>query len=275
MNADEEIAVETHQYTLSRGRHSSPDRGRCAMEWVARLTGEAHTDRPGATSAVAAEYVRSLNDVLDDEPRQRLRPYLVRMIGTAGDGLDEGRAQSCASRLARTCLPAALDAAGLPEHAQRLRFVPAMQLRGAVDEARAAAAHARSAARERARRASVPIEWPLRRERARTAARAAGRAAALDATRAALTAAAPDAERSAIAETAWAAAWDALWAAAWCERAMPDAGALREGAFDLLGQMLPGEPLESAFDLLDQMLPGEPLDVSGGEPVTLVGEPRA
>jgi hypothetical protein len=258
VNADEEIAVETHEYALSRGRHASPDRGRCAMEWVAELTGDAHTDRPDAVSPVAAEYVRHLNDVLADEPRQRLRPYLSRVIGTAGDGLDERRAWSCASRLARTCLPAALDAAGLPEHAQRLRFAPAAELPGAVDEARAAASGARAEARERARRACVPLEWPLRRERARTAARAAGRAAALDATRAALTPAAADAERSALAETAWAAAWDALWAAAWDGRALPTAETLHA----------------SAFDLLDQMLPGELLDAYGAGPVGVVGEPR-
>ena len=250
--------MRTYDYALSRGRHVSPDRGRCAMEWVAELSGDAHTDRPDAASAVAAEYVRQLNDVLADAPRQRLRPYLSRMIGTAGDGLDEQRAWSCALRLARTCLPAALDAAGLPEHAQRLRFAPAGELHLAVDESRAAAAGARAAARERARRACVPIEWPLRRERARTAARAAGRAAALDATRAALTAAPPDAERSALAETAWSAAWDALWATAWRDRGMPDANALRSGA----------------FDLLDQMLPGERLDVAGGERIALVSPSR-
>jgi hypothetical protein len=246
VNADEEIAVGTHEYALSRGRHVSPDRGRCAMEWVAQLTGEAHTDRPGATSAVAAEYVRHLNDVLPDGPRQRLRPYLSRMIGTAGDGLDEQRAWTCTLRLARTCLPAALDAAGLDEHARRVRFAPAAELGGAVAEARAAAADARSAARARASRACVPAEWSLQRERARAAARAAGRAAALDASRVALAVAGPDPERSVLAETAWAAAWDALWAAAWDSRAMPSAEPLRAGAFDLLDQMLPGEWLDAA-----------------------------
>ncbi len=236
--------METHDYALSRGRHAAPDRGRCAMEWVAELTGQPHTDRPRSASEVAAEYVRHFNDVLADGPRQRLRPYLSRMIGTADDGLDEQRAWSCAQRLARSSLPTALDAAGLEEHAQRLRFAPAHELRGAVDEARVAAAAARSAARERARRACVPIEWSLVRERARAAARMAGRAAALDAARAALAAAAPDAERSTLAETAWAAAWDALWAAAWDARAMPGAEALRAGAFDLLDQMLPGDVLD-------------------------------
>jgi hypothetical protein len=230
---DEEIAVETHDYALSRGRHAAPDRGRCAMEWIADLTGEPHTDRPRSTSEVAAEYVRHFNDVLADGPRQRLRPYLARMIGTAGDGLDELRAWSCALRLARECLPVALDVADLEP-----------RLADDVPAARVAAAEARAAARERARRACAASEWSLRRERARSAARAAGRAAALDAARVALAAAAPNPERSALAETAWAATWDALWAAAWDDRPLPDPIELRAGAFGLLDRMLPGERLE-------------------------------
>jgi hypothetical protein len=208
------------------------------MEWVAELTGEAHTDRPRAASAVAAEYVRHFNDALADGPRQRLRPYLSRMIGTADDGLDEQRAWSCVERLVRECLPTALDAAGLDLSAEAVRSA------GAVHEARSAAAAARSAARGRARRGCVESEWWLRRERTRAAARAAGRAAALDATRAALAGAAPDPTRQALAGTAWAATWDALWAAAWDGRPMPSADALRSGAFDLLDAMLPGEVLD-------------------------------
>ena len=230
MDADEEIAVETHEYALSRGRHVSPDRGRCAMEWVAELTGQPHTDRPAATSAVAAAYVRHFNDVLADGPRQRLRPYLARMIATADDGLDELRAWSCALRLARECLPVAFEAAAIDLDDLRM--------------ARTAAADARSAAREHARADRLAGEWSLRRERVRAAARAAGRAAALDAARAALAAAAPDPERSALAETAWAATWDALWAAAWSGRPLPDAATQQAGAFALLERMLPGERLD-------------------------------
>jgi hypothetical protein len=240
---DEEIAVETHDYALSRGRHAAPDRGRCAMEWIAELTGEPHTDRPRSTSEVAAEYVRHFNDVLADGPRQRLRPYLARMIGTAGDGLDELRAWSSALRLTRECLPVALDAA----HLEPL-------LGDDVSAARVAAGEARAVARERARRACAPSEWSLRRERARSAARAAGRAAALDAARAALTAVAPNPERSALAETAWAATWDALWAAAWDDRPLPAASELRAGAFGLLDRMLPGERLEVVEALPPQRL---------------------
>ncbi len=239
--------MEKHEYALSRGRHVSPDRGRCAMEWVAELTGQPHSDRPRSTSEVASEYVRHFNDVLADGPRQRLRPYLSRMIGTADDGLDELRAWSCALRLARECLPGALEAAGLePPAADEPpgAVVEIASTAGDVMTARVRAANARAAARERARRTCVPGEWALRRERARSAARRAGRAAALDAARAALMVAAPNAERSKLADTAWAATWDALWAAAWDDRPMPDASTLRAGAFELLDRMLPGERIE-------------------------------
>ena len=40
--------------------------------------------------------------------RQRLRPYLGRMIGTAGDGVDDARAWRCADWLVRTGAPALL-----------------------------------------------------------------------------------------------------------------------------------------------------------------------
>jgi hypothetical protein len=236
--------VKSHEYVLSPGRHATPDRGRCAMEWVAHLAGEGHTDRPRAASAVAAAYARHYNDVLGDEVRQRLRSYLARMIGTAGDGLDEQRAWACAESLALGSLPAALAAAGLDAHAARLRPAPAPELAEHVTAARAAAAAARADARERACRACAPVEWPLRRERARAAARAAGRDAGLNAARAALAAAAPDAARAALAEAAWAGAWDALWAAAWDERALPSGEALRRDAFALLGRMLPSTWLE-------------------------------
>jgi hypothetical protein len=236
--------LKSHEYVLSPGHHSTPDRGRCAMEWVAHLAGEGHTDQPRAASAVVAAYARHYNDVLGDEPRQRLRPYLARMIGTSGDALDERRAWACAESLALGSLPAALAAAGLDAHAARLRPAAAAELAEHVTTARAAAAAARADARERACRACGPVEWPLRRERARAAARAAGRDAGLDAARAALAAAAPDAARTALAEAAWAGAWDALWAAAWDERALPSGEALRRVAFALLGRMLPGARLE-------------------------------
>jgi hypothetical protein len=78
-------------YMLAYGTHAKPDDGRCAMEWVSYLAGEPHSDQPACVSPVLRAFCTTLNDHLEDGPRQRLRPYLVRTIGTADDGLDEAR----------------------------------------------------------------------------------------------------------------------------------------------------------------------------------------
>ena len=82
----------TSDYTLAYGTHPNPQDGRCAMEWVAHLAGERHSDQPACVSPVVRAVCVALNDGLNCTERQRLRPYLTRMIGTAGDGLDEIRA---------------------------------------------------------------------------------------------------------------------------------------------------------------------------------------
>src|SRR4051812_50224150 len=84
--------MRTDSYRLSAGRHMRAEQGRCAMEWVAHLAGEAHSDRPECVSPVVGAFARSWNDALAETTRQRLRPYLGRMIGTAGDGSGEARA---------------------------------------------------------------------------------------------------------------------------------------------------------------------------------------
>jgi hypothetical protein len=78
-------------YYLSKGEHQYPSAGRCAMEWVAFIAGEEHSDEPVCVSDYLADLCRGLNDYWSDKDRQRLRPYLVRCIGTADDGLDDVR----------------------------------------------------------------------------------------------------------------------------------------------------------------------------------------
>src|SRR5690242_21404680 len=74
------------EYHLSHGKHETASEGRCAMEWVAYIAGEPHTDQPVCVSPVLRSFGIALNDNWDDEQRQKLRPYLARCIGTAGDG---------------------------------------------------------------------------------------------------------------------------------------------------------------------------------------------
>jgi hypothetical protein len=108
-------------YTLSYGTHATAQDGRCAMEWVSHLAGEPHSDMPACVSPVLRAFCVALNDGLADGPRQRLRPYLARTIGTAGDGLDPDRAWLAMDWLTRTYAPAWLSLAGLDDSARDLR----------------------------------------------------------------------------------------------------------------------------------------------------------
>jgi hypothetical protein len=248
----------TDSYRLSAGRHVRADQGRCAMEWVAYLAGEAHSDRPECVSPVVGAFARSWNDSLDEATRQRLRPYLARMIGTAGDGEDDARAWRCADWLVRAGAPALLELGGLPEAAASLRGLGRVRdeatARAAsetlIDVAEVAAA-SRGAARAAAREETGEAGWGPALDGVRWATRLATRESGLDAARAALRAAARDEVRDGLTGTAWGAAWNASWAAGWAAvpgspgaRLTPTIAALQRSAFDLLGDLLPGEVLE-------------------------------
>ena len=112
------------EYTLAYGTHATPDDGRCAMEWVSYLAGEPHSDQPACVSPVLRAFCTTLNDALDDDPRQRLRPYLTRTIGTADDGLDEARTWMALDWLVRTYTAAWLTVAKMPSSARQLECLP-------------------------------------------------------------------------------------------------------------------------------------------------------
>jgi hypothetical protein len=101
------------EYWLSHGPHATPEDGRCAMEWVSYLAGEPHSDQPGCVSPALRSICVSLNDGLEKNTRQRLRPYLARTIGTTHDGLDEARAWMAMDWLIRVYAPAWLELAGV------------------------------------------------------------------------------------------------------------------------------------------------------------------
>lgn len=70
---------------LDRGSHSDPDAGRCAMEQVAAIAGESHSDAPDTADPVLAAFTRALNDGIED-PWIRgivLAPRLHALVRTA------------------------------------------------------------------------------------------------------------------------------------------------------------------------------------------------
>src|SRR3954464_13004445 len=95
--------IVSHQTVrLRRGKHASPEKGVCVMELASMLAGEPFSDRPQAVCPVIGAYLRSYNDVVDDDRRQDLYIYASEAIGTAGTAaLRRRRAERCLAEIAR------------------------------------------------------------------------------------------------------------------------------------------------------------------------------
>lgn len=75
---------EHKNFSLTKGRHSSPDDGLCLMEAVAFLTGDPHSDVPQCACPVLANFARVINDALDDPTRDEfLIPLIPMLVGTS------------------------------------------------------------------------------------------------------------------------------------------------------------------------------------------------
>ena len=142
--------------TLKSGGHATREEGVCAMEAVAWLAGEPHSDAPECASPVIAAFLRSWNDNLptDEDRQQLLRPLLPLVIGTRADNATElWRSYMALDWLVRVHTPTWLRLAGLDDHAEALialdeitgpatmeKAVPALNTAGAAAGAAAWAA---------------------------------------------------------------------------------------------------------------------------------------
>ena len=205
--------------TLDVGAHETFERGHCAMEVVAWLAGEPHTDRPACVCPVIGEFVRSWNDGLPDDDRNRLlKPLLPRLAGTAASAdVQDRRAFLQVDWAVRVFAPAWLRRAELHDDADSLANLPELSdaelceaAMPAIGKVRESAAAARAAAGAAARDAA----WAAAGAAARVAAWAAAGAATWTAAWAAARAAAGAAAGAATWTAAWAAARAAAWAAA-------------------------------------------------------------
>ncbi|MBA2281272.1 MAG: hypothetical protein H0W25_08580, partial [Acidimicrobiia bacterium] len=99
------------------------------LELAAWFGREPHTDHPASVSPVLATFVRWWSAGVDDETRQRLKPYVPRLVGTAAGDDDEREEAEQARRwlavdwLVRVQAVAWLRTAGLVEAAERLAQV--------------------------------------------------------------------------------------------------------------------------------------------------------
>lgn len=70
---------------LSPGRHRSPRRGACFMEFASYLAGERWSDHPECTDPALAALARHVNDAVDDDARAGLVADVPRVIGLRDD----------------------------------------------------------------------------------------------------------------------------------------------------------------------------------------------
>lgn len=70
---------------LSRGKHWSPRRGACFMEFASVLAGERWSDHPACTHPVLSALARAVNDLIGDGDRQQLLGLVPTVVGRTGD----------------------------------------------------------------------------------------------------------------------------------------------------------------------------------------------
>jgi hypothetical protein len=117
---------EPGDFRLRRGSHPTRLHGMCAMEMVAWLAGEPHSDEPRCACPVLATTVRALNDLLPDDSRDRLlRPLVPRLIHTrAGRDVERRRVLLLVDIAVRGMLPELLADQGRRAAALELAAAP-------------------------------------------------------------------------------------------------------------------------------------------------------
>ena len=92
---------------LSPGRHRSPLRGACFMEFASYLAGERWSDHPACTNGTLAHLARMVNDRTSDAGRARLTPLIPTVVGLTSD--DPQLDVLLALRAASAALPIAAE----------------------------------------------------------------------------------------------------------------------------------------------------------------------
>ncbi len=215
--------VDIEKIELAVGGHRNPEAGMCVMEAVAYVAREPHSDHPKCCSPIIASFLRSWNDALNADDRNRLlKPLIPILIGTSiNEAVEARRAWMIIDWLIRDFTPPWLRLAKLNPSADALANAPevnsAERVAGAMQViivAKKEAAAAGASARAAARAAAWAATWAAAGASAGASAGDAAWAATWAATWAAAWAAAWDAARDAAWDAAWAAVADAAAAAA-------------------------------------------------------------
>jgi hypothetical protein len=214
----------------------------CWGEALAWMAGEPWSYKATCVCPVLNTFGVRLNDLLGDDKRQRLIPYLIPSLGTRDDGNTDTRRLMAMDWAVRVATPMWLDAADQAGHAATLRALAPIATWAAHDAARPVVRRVRD---EMWKLRSIAFK--MLRERAPAAAAAAAvavaaAAAAADAVSDAAADAVSDASADAVsAAVSDAADWSTTYAATKARieaRFAPTIDAVHESAIELLGRMV-------------------------------------
>lgn len=121
--------------------------GLCVMEAVAWMASEGATDHPECACPVLGAFAIRLNDRLNDENRQKLKPLILPLTGSRSKAHEQARVEYLVLAVTTRILPQVFEARW-PEHAKALRECKTMAdvKKATANAAAYAAAYATDAA---------------------------------------------------------------------------------------------------------------------------------
>src|SRR5579885_3083522 len=113
--------LDLYTFKLDEGNHDEPSQGVCAMEAVAWMAGEPHSDKPACACPVLGAFIIRVNDTMDNADRSLLNPLILKLIGTRSKEHEKLRRDHLIREVTRRVVPLWFDRAGLTEDGRRLR----------------------------------------------------------------------------------------------------------------------------------------------------------
>jgi len=135
---------------LGAGRHRTPRRGACFMEFASYLAGERWSDHPSCTDPVLAALARAVNDLISDVRRQELLGDVPRVIGLTAS-------TTGTLRVAASAAASALPVSSM--HRQHALAVGLRAVLGALDDAGVDAPELRERANTAFASAPGAVDW--------------------------------------------------------------------------------------------------------------------
>jgi hypothetical protein len=147
-----EIHTPDFMPVLGRGKHRSPRKGACFMEFASYLAGERWSDHPACTHPLLARLARLINDYTSDAERQHLVELVPSVVGLTSD--DARVDLRIALRAAVTALPVVAEER---QRTMALTVVVANRLLAMLDGR--PAGHLDDASRRALARAPMAARW--------------------------------------------------------------------------------------------------------------------